>query len=199
MNANLQSYITRFTQLSAEEFAIVGELFEHRMIKKKRLLLKAGEVCDFEGYILKGCIREYFIDPDNIEVTLEFATEDWWVSDIASFESRTESRMYIETLEDSELLVLTRQKKEELLLRVPKLERMFRLMMQRHLSVIQNRLFDTISSTAMDRYIKFTARYPAISQRVPQHYIASYLGITAEFLSKLRKRHLKAKNPAPKK
>jgi len=192
MNANLGSYIARFTQLSPEEIAIVDELFEHRSIKKKRSLLKAGEICDFEGYILKGCIREYFIDPNDIEVTLEFATEDWWVSDIASFETQTKSRMFIETLEDTELLVLTKAKKDELLLRVPRLERMFRLMMQRHLAVVQNRLFDTISSTAMDRYIKFTTRYPSISQRVPQHYIASYLGITAEFLSKLRKRHLKS-------
>jgi len=195
MNANLQSYITRFTQLTPKEMAIVDELFEYRSIKKKSSLLKAGEICNFEGYVLKGCIREYFIDPDNNEVTLEFATEDWWVSDIASFEAQTKSRMFIETLEDAELLVLTKVKKDELLSRVPKLERMFRLMMQRHLTVIQNRLFDTISSTAMDRYIKFTVRYPTISQRVPQHYIASYLGITAEFLSKLRKRHLKNKPP----
>lgn len=195
MNANLVSYIARTTQLTPEEIAIVDELFEHRTVKKKRSLLKAGEICDFEGYILKGCIREYFIDPDDIEVTLEFATEDWWVSDIASFETQTKSRMFIETLEDTELLVLTKAKKDELLSRVPRLERMFRLMMQRHLAVVQNRLFDTISSTAMDRYIKFTTRYPAISQRVPQHYIASYLGITAEFLSKLRKRHLKSLPP----
>ena len=194
MNAALQSYITRFTQLSPDETAIADRLFEPRTVKKKRSMLKAGEICDFEGYILKGCIREYFIGPDNIEVTLEFATEDWWVSDIASFETQSKSRMFIETLEDTELMVLTKEKKEELLSQVPRLERMFRLMMQRHLTVIQNRLFDTISSTAMDRYIKFTARYPTISQRVPQQYIASYLGITAEFLSKLRTRHLRSQN-----
>jgi CRP-like cAMP-binding protein len=192
MNANLLLYISRFVQLTPEEISIVDELFECRSFEKKKLLLKAGQVCDFECYVLKGCLRQYFIDQDNQEVTLEFATEDWWLSDIASFETKTKSRMFIEALEDAELLVLTKGKKDELLLRVPKLERMFRLMMQRHLTVIQNRLFDIISSTAMDRYVKFTTRYPTISQRVPQHYIASYLGITAEFLSKLRKRHLKS-------
>ena len=193
MTSQLESYIDRFAQLSDDELEIVFSLFENRSFAKKVTLLHAGDVCDFEAYIVKGCIRQYFKDESGSEVTIEFATEDWWISDIASFESQTKSRTYIETLEDVELLVLTREKKDELLLKVPKLERMFRLMMQRHLSVIQNRMIDNIASPAMDRYIKFTNRYPTISQRVPQHYIASYLGITAEFLSKLRRRRVAAK------
>jgi CRP-like cAMP-binding protein len=99
--------------------------------------------------------------------------------------------MYIETLEDCELLILTRDSKERLLTEVPKLERMFRLMLQRHLTVVQKRLFKTISTTAMEKYLEFISRYPSIPQRVPQHYIASYLGISPEFLSKLRARNLK--------
>jgi CRP-like cAMP-binding protein len=153
------------------------------------MMLNAGEICEFEGYINKGCIREYFIDRKGSELTLEFAVEDWWVSDITSFESKTPSNMYIETLEDSELLLLSRDSKENLLRQVPKLERMFRLMIQRHLTVVQNRLFKTVAYSALDKYMEFVRRYPTISQRVPQHYIASYLGISPEFLSRLRNKH----------
>lgn len=166
-------------------------MLDYQAVPKKTMLLQAGNVCNFEAYINKGCIREYYIDRSGMEVTLQFAVEDWWVSDITSFQEQTISMMYIETLENCELLVLSRSAKEKLLVQVPKLERMFRLMIQRHLSVIQNRLFKTISHTAIEKYMEFLRRYPTIPQRVPQHYIASYLGISPEFLSKLRTRHLK--------
>jgi CRP-like cAMP-binding protein len=191
MYKEINRYVARFVQLTPEEVIIFNESLGHRIVPKKTTLLRAGDICDFEGYINRGCIREYFIDRKGMELTLEFAVEDWWVSDITSFESQTQSNMYIETLEDCELLVLSRKAKEVLLQQVPKLERMFRLMIQRHLTVVQNRLFKTISYPAMDKYMEFTRRYPTISQRVPQHYIASYLGISPEFLSRLRKRHQK--------
>jgi CRP-like cAMP-binding protein len=193
MYDRIQNYISRFVQLTPEEIAFINEHLELRSIPKKTIMLNAGEVCDFEAYVNKGCIREYFIDRKGAELTLEFAVEDWWVSDITSFESQSPSNMYIETLEDCELLVLTRDSKERLLARIPKLERMFRLMIQRHLTVVQNRLFRTVSYSAMDKYREFIKRYPTISQRVPQHYIASYLGISPEFLSRLRKRDQKGR------
>ncbi|UUF14697.1 MULTISPECIES: Crp/Fnr family transcriptional regulator [Flavobacterium] len=191
MFQKIREYLSRSVRLSEEEIKIFENSLELRLIPKKTILLQAGEVCNFEAYINKGCIREYFIDDAGIELTLQFATEDWWVSDITSFEDQIPSDMYIETLEDCELLVLTRQSKENLINEVPQLERMFRLMIQRHLSKLQKRLFKTVSSTAMDQYIEFVTRYPTISQRVSQQYIASYLGITPEFLSRLRAKHLK--------
>lgn len=191
MFQRIREYLSRSVRLSEEEIKIFENSLELRLIPKKTILLQAGEVCNFEAYINKGCIREYFIDDAGIELTLQFATEDWWVSDITSFEDQIPSDMYIETLEDCELLVLTRQSKENLINEVPQLERMFRLMIQRHLSKLQKRLFKTVSSTAMDQYIEFVTRYPTISQRVSQQYIASYLGITPEFLSRLRAKHLK--------
>jgi CRP-like cAMP-binding protein len=193
MQESIQNYISKFVNLTAEELSVVKACMQLREIPKKTMLLNAGDICNFEAYVLKGCIREYFIDHKGQELTLEFAVEDWWVSDITSFENQTPSIMYIETLEDCEILVLSRASKDELLARVPKLERMFRLMIQRHLSVLQKRLFRTVSYTAMDKFEEFLKRYPSLPQRVPQHYIASYLGITPEFLSKLRKRQMKQK------
>ncbi|MNQ45827.1 DNA-binding transcriptional dual regulator Crp [compost metagenome] len=192
MFQQIHDYLSRSARLSKEEVKIFEKHLELRKIPKKTILLSAGEICNFEAYINKGCIREYFVDRNGIELTLQFAMEDWWVSDITSFEDQVPSDMYIETLEDCELLVLTRQAKENLINEVPQLERMFRLMIQRHLSKLQKRLFRTVSSTAMEQYVEFITRYPTISQRVSQQYIASYLGITPEFLSRLRAKNLKS-------
>ena len=191
MFQNINAYVLRCVDLSARELEYFNSILEHKVIPKKTMLLQAGQVCPFEAYVIKGCIREYYIDSNGAEVTLQFAVEDWWVSDITSFQDQKVSNMYIETLEDCELLMLTRQSKEQLLAEVPKLERMFRLMIQRHLSAVQNRLFKTITNTATEKYLEFLKRYPALPQRVPQHYIASYLGISPEFLSRLRTRHLR--------
>ncbi|HWZ14675.1 MAG TPA: Crp/Fnr family transcriptional regulator [Mucilaginibacter sp.] len=166
-------------------------MLQYKVIPKKTMLLQAGNICHFEAYVIRGCMREYYIDDHGAELTLQFAVEDWWVSDITSFEDQKVSNMYIETLEDCELLMLSRQSKEQLLAEVPKLERMFRLMIQRHLSAVQSRLFKTVTNSGIERYLEFIKRYPTIPQRVPQHYIASYLGISPEFLSKLRTKHLK--------
>jgi CRP-like cAMP-binding protein len=188
---SINAYVLKRVKLSVGELEYFNSILEYKVIPKKTMLLQAGNVCSFEAYVIKGCIREYYIDSSGAEVTLQFAVEDWWVSDITSFQDQKVSDMYIETLEDCELLMLSRQSKEQLLAEVPKLERMFRLMIQRHLSVIQSRLFKTITHSGIEKYLEFIKRYPTIPQRVPQHYIASYLGISPEFLSKLRSRYLK--------
>ena len=188
MYDQINAYVNRSCHLTADEILYFNSLLESQKIPKKQMLLKEGEVCNFEAFINKGCIRTYYIDENGFEVTLQFAIEDWWVSDIASFQDHVPSNMFIETLEDCDLLVLSPHTKEQLLSRVPKLERMFRLMVQRNLAVLQNRLFKTISGSAQDKYNDFLHHYPDIPQRVAQHYIASYLGISPEFLSKVRGR-----------
>lgn len=182
----INTHVTKCTALSREELGYLDSIMEYRFVPKKTMLLHEGDICNFEAYINKGCIRSYYIDENGFEVTLQFAIEDWWVSDIASFQDHVPSNMFIETLEDCELLMLSPQTKEELLARVPKLERVFRLMVQRNLAVLQSRLFKTISTSAREKYLDFLKRYPTIPQRVAQHYIASYLGISPEFLSKVR-------------
>ncbi|MES1222794.1 MAG: Crp/Fnr family transcriptional regulator [Bacteroidota bacterium] len=185
---NINNYISKCVPVTKEELEYFDELLEYKKIPKKTILLHEGEICNFEAYIIKGCIRTYYIDEKGIEVTLQFAIEDWWVSDIASFHDHKPSSMFIETLEDCELLMLNPQTKEKLLAKLPKLERVFRLMVQRNLSVLQGRLFKTIATSGEDKYLDFIKRYPGIPQRVAQHYIASYLGISPEFLSKIRTR-----------
>lgn len=182
----INAYVTRCIDLSNEELEYFNSILEYTKVPKKTMLLHEGDVCNFEAYINKGCIRNYYIDANGFEVTLQFAIEDWWVSDIESFQNHTPSNMFIETLEDCELLILSPQTKELLLAKVPKLERVFRLMLQRNLAVLQSRLFKTISTSAQEKYLDFLISYPTIPQRVAQHYIASYLGISPEFLSKVR-------------
>ncbi len=180
--------ISQYADFTAAEQALFNDLMQYRQLPRKTLLLQEGEICNFESYINKGCIRNYYIDDKGDEVTLQFAIEGWWVSDITSFQERKPSKMFIETLEDCEVLMLTPESKEQLLQQVPRFERMFRLMVQKNLARLQERLFQTITTTATEKYLDFLDRYPTIPQRVAQHYIASYLGFSPEFLSKVRGR-----------
>lgn len=188
MFSQINSYVNRCLSFSAEELEVFDDLLQPRSVPKKTFLLQEGEICQFEAYIVKGCIKSYYIDENGFEVILTFGIEDWWVSDIASFHEQKPSRMFIETIEDCELLVLTPQTKEELLSKAPRFERVFRLMVQRHLSAYQERLFGNIAKPAQERYLDFLQKYPSLPQRVPQHLIAAYLGISPEFLSKIRSR-----------
>lgn len=186
MTHDISSYASKYVTATKEEMALFNSLLQPKIVPKKTLLLQEGEICRFEAYIEKGCARTYYINENGAEVTLQFATEEWWVSDIASFHDQKPSRMFIETLEDCELLILTPDNKEKLLRAAPCFERMFRIMVQRNLSRLQERLFQTIAKTAVEKYLDFIERYPTIPQRVAQHYIASYLGFSPEFLSKVR-------------
>ena len=188
MSQNIIENVTRFINLSQEEEKIFTDSLTLQTFPKKTVLLREGEICQFEGYIQKGCVRVYYLDDNGFEVTILFAIEDWWISDIASFQEQKPSKLYIEILEDSEIYMLNPTTKEELLQKIPKFERVFRMLVQRNLFTLQNRLVNTISKSASDRYLEFIKVYPSIPQRVAQYYIASYLGVSKEFVSTIRKR-----------
>ncbi len=188
MFATINDYVNRCGVFSPDDLAVFNGLLKPKSVKKKQLLLREGEVCDFEAYIAKGCLRTYYIDESGSEVILQFSVEDWWVSDIGSFLDQKPSQLYIEAMEDSELLTLNPARKEELLARLPQFERVFRLMLQRHVAAVERRLIRTMAKTAEQRYVDFVKQYPKLVLRIPQHYIASYLGMTPEFLSKVRRR-----------
>lgn len=179
--------ISRYVAFTKEELDIFDGLMEYRKVPKKTIMLREGETCDFEAFVVKGCVRKYYIDENGHEVILQFGTEDAWMSDISfSIYENCTSKVFIETLEDCEFLVFTPETKETLFLKAPRFERAFRILLLRNLSATQNRLFNTIAKSAQEKYLEFLEQYPTLPQRVPQHYIASYLGISAEFLSKVR-------------
>jgi CRP-like cAMP-binding protein len=183
----INNNISRYVNFTQQELDLFNSLTEYRKVPKKTIMLHEGEICNFEAFVIKGCVRKYYIDPNGFEVILQFAIEDSWVGDISfSIYEDKPSRVFIETLEDCEFLTFTPQAKEELFSQAPRFERAFRILLQRNLAATQNRLFNTISMTALDKYLEFLELYPTLPQRVAQHYIASYLGISAEFLSKTR-------------
>ena len=193
MYTQINNSISRYVSFSEEELALFNSLLEYKKVPKKTIMLHEGEMCNFEAFVIKGCIRKYFIDANGFEVILQFGIENAWVSDISfSIYEDKPSQVFIETMEDCDFFTFTPETKEALFEKAPRFERAFRILMQRNLSVTQHRLFNTISKTAMEKYVEFLELYPTIPQRVAQHYIASYLGISAEFLSKVRAKMAKS-------
>lgn len=186
MFAEIDQYVSRYITLTEEEKEFFHSLLKHRKMRKKNFLLQEGEICDFEAYLLKGCTRTYYLDKEGVETILLFAVEDWWVSDLSSFSERKPSNMFIETVEDCEFLFIDYKNKSLLFERIPKFERLFRVLVQRSLAVLQQRFYASVTQTAEERYLGFLEKYPLIVQRVPQHQIARYIGVSPEFLSKVR-------------
>lgn len=186
MFQEIDQHISRCAPISESELQIFHSRLKHRSFKKKTLLLQQDEVCQFEAYIIKGCVKKYYIDQDGEEVILQFAVEDWWISDIGSFSEQKPSNLFIETLEDTEVLMVDFESKQQLFRDIPMLERVFRIMMQRAYSVLESRFYATVAHPAEARYLEFLKNYPTIPQRVPQQEIASFLGITPESLSRIK-------------
>jgi len=194
MYAEIDKYLSKNTFISEGEFELLHSYLRKRILRKRGFLLSQGEICNFEAYIVKGCLKKYYIDEKGDEVILQFAVEDWWISDIGSFSEQKPSNLFIEALEDTELLLIDYANKEKLFADIPGLERVFRVMIQKAYSVLENRFYSSIAQSAEDRYLDFVKRYPAIVQRVSQTQIASYLGITPESLSRIKSRMIKKKN-----
>ncbi|OMP78080.1 MULTISPECIES: Crp/Fnr family transcriptional regulator [unclassified Chitinophaga] len=182
----LDQFVSKYIKLTSEETEIFHSLLEFKKVKKKQFLLREGEICQFEAFILKGCIRTYYVDKSGTETILNFAVEGWWVSDLSSFSEQQPSSQNIETLEDSELLVINFENKKILFDVIPAFEKVFRILVQRSLGVMQQRFYATLTQTAEERYLAFIDKYPQVVQRVPQHQIARYIGVSPEFLSKVR-------------
>jgi len=193
MFKQINTAISRYVNFTKEELDLFDSLLHFKQIKKKTIMLQRGEKCTFDAFVVRGCIRKYYLDENGYEVVLQFAVENSWISDISfSIYETDASHIFIETMEDSDLLIFTPETKQQLFERAPRFESAFRILVQRHLAVTQNRLLHNITYTAEQKYDEFLQTYPTIPLRVPQHYIASYLGITPEFLSKIRARKFKS-------
>ncbi|PZX11744.1 CRP-like cAMP-binding protein [Breznakibacter xylanolyticus] len=180
-------YFKKWTDLTEAEEAIIMSVFESVVIKKKNEMLVAGQVCSHLYFITKGCLRSYYIDTKGTEHIYQIRMDNNWISDLESFFSQKPSKYHIETLEDSHLLCITHERMEQLLVEVPRLERYFRILFQKAYVNALNRLNATMWKTAIDRYNDMIQEHPEVFQRVPLVYIASYLGITPESLSRIRR------------
>jgi CRP-like cAMP-binding protein len=184
----LLANISRHIQLDTQEVEYLQSVVQFRKLRRRQYLVQAGDVCKFETFVAKGCLRAYYVDKDGNDHILQFASEDWWISDLHSFLTQTPALLNVDALEDSELFQFDKPGLEKLYQTVPKLERYFRIMLQNAFIAHQQRILQNISLTADERYLLFRQKFPSLEQRVPQHQIASYLGITPEFLSKIRKK-----------
>jgi CRP-like cAMP-binding protein len=180
-------YLKKWTNISEKEEEIILSAFEPFSIKKKKDLLSYGNVCTHIDFIVKGCMRSYYVDDNGIEHIYQIRMDNSWISDLESFFSGKPSRYYIEALEDSQLLRITLAELDELYVKVPTLERYFRILFQKAYVNSLNRLSSTMWESATDRYNNLLKKHPDLFQRVPLVYIASYLGITPESLSRIRK------------
>lgn len=182
----LDNIARRDVHLTTAEIEILQSLFSHKKFRKHQYILQEGEVSTHDNFVIKGLSRTYRTDDKGQEHILRFTPEEWWTGDLASFLSGKPSIYNVDCLEDTEVLRITNPDLETLFERVPKMNKYFRLLYQKSIISYGLRLVSNLSMSASERYEEFVKRFPDIEQRVPNHQIASYLGITPQSLSRIR-------------
>ncbi len=190
MPTNLIHNIRKYIDLSAADELVINKYIHIIHSKKKEFLLKEGNVCTDLYFVEKGCLRMFFINKKDTEQITQFALDSWWLSDYNSFINNTASNYYIQSIEESEIISINKNNFEELLKEVPKVEKYFRIIMQKAVAASQHRSKLMYEMTKEEFYIHFSTSFPEFMQRVPQYMIASYLGLTPEYISELRKKKL---------
>ena len=182
----LYNKINTIVSVHEKEFQHFKSLFSTKKLRKRQYFLQEGDVCKYQAFVVKGIMRSYTIDEKGGEHILQFASEGWWAADLSSYLTGEPSFLNIDALEDVELLLLTKPSWEQAMKEIPSLEHYFRIIIQNHLVATQKRLLQSLAETADEKYSRFLQTYPECVQRLPQHQIASYLGITRETLSRIR-------------
>lgn len=183
--------IEKIISLTDEQKELILSKIELNHYKAKTVLLNAGEVAKYSYFVKSGILRSFTINDNIVEHVLQFACEDWWIGDMYSLISQKPSNLFIEVNEDAEVALLSKENQEELYYKIPKLERFFRILTENSLVAYQERLMDNLSLTAEERFEKFCSKYPSLIQKVPQKQIASYIGVTPEFFSKMKAKLLR--------
>ncbi|HLZ85846.1 MAG TPA: Crp/Fnr family transcriptional regulator [Puia sp.] len=186
--APLFAHMRKFVALDEEEEAILAAGLRHKKIKKKELLLKEAQVCNANYFVLRGCLRMYFIREDGVEQIIQFAIENWWITDFQSLDWHQPSRFNIQAIEPAEIAILDRTVTPTLCARLPQLDHYLRLVVQRAFAAAQQKLFFIHTFSGEERYHHFSNTFPQFVQRIPQYMVASYLGFTPEFVSKIKTR-----------
>jgi CRP-like cAMP-binding protein len=193
MNAFL-AYLKRYISLTKEEENILAEKLKHRKYLKGQYIVQEGDICRYQTFVAKGKTRTFYLDEQGKEHIVMFGIENWWTGDLGSFITQKPADFNVQCLENTEVIQLSYQNTEQLYKEVPKIERFFRILIQNAYVNTQKRIVRNYSLSARERYILFCEEYPEIVQRVPQYMIASYLGITKEFLSHIRKQIANSKS-----
>ena len=186
-NEPIINYFSNILPLNSEEIDALKKTFKERRIKRRQFILQEGYVCKLNTFVVEGCFRIYFVDEKGKEYNIQFAVENWWIGDISSFHSEEPSKLYIEALENSVILQIKKQDQLDLFVNHPKFNQIFRVFTENALVTYQRRVLQNISSTAEERYLDFLKRYPYFFNRISNVQIASFLGVTPEFLSVIRK------------
>lgn len=183
----LFQYFRNIIPLKENEKNELRERMQERKIRRRQFILQEGDVCKHYTFIASGCFRMFAVDRNDTEYNIQFAAENDWITDIGSFFSEKPSHLFIEAIEPSHVLQIERKDLTHLYTHHPKFDRNFRVIIENKFVELQNRVLQNISSTAEERYTTFLEQYPNLSNRLPSTQIASYLGVTPEFLSKIRK------------
>lgn len=186
------AYFSKLLPLDSAEIEAVKKAFIERKIKRRQFILQEGDICKLNTFIVEGCFRMYFVDEKGKEHNIQFAVENWWIGDIGSFYSEEPSKLYIEAIENSVILQIKKQDQLDLFVNYPKFNQIFRVFTENALVTYQRRVLQNISSTAEERYLDFVKRHPYFFNRISNVQIASFLGVTPEFLSTIRKKIAKS-------
>ena len=183
--------LAKHIQLTAEEEVLFLSKTEICYYKAKTILLNAGEICKNSYFVNSGLLRSFNINDHIVEHILSFACEGWWIGDMYSLLSQKPGNLFIQVLEDAEVVLLSKENQEILYQEIPKLERFFRILAENSLVAHQERLMDNLSLSAEERFEKLCKKYPDLIQKVPQKQLASYIGVTPEFFSKMKSKMLR--------
>lgn len=183
----LIKHLEGYIPLSSKEKLLLEEKFFVRKVKRREKILSEGNICKHYSFIVEGCFRMYGVDDKGYQHNIQFAAENEWIADIGSFHTKKASQLNIESVEVSAILQIDQESLYDLYLQMPKLDRIFKVIIENKYVELQNRVLQNFSSTANERYLAFVDQYPTLFNRLPNAQIASYIGITPEFLSKIRK------------
>lgn len=182
--------ISSIIQLEKNELEWFISILEPKSYNKREIVLRSGDVCQYETYVIKGCLKIFYTDNAGTEHIVKFAIEDWWAFDLQSFVTQTPAFYSIQALEDTETFRISITNHNRLYERIPKFEKFSRILFQNAYIMLQNRMTQNLFESAGEKYRHFSKKYPGLELRIPQKEIASYLGITPEFLSMLRKKQM---------
>jgi CRP-like cAMP-binding protein len=194
MTNKITSYIDKFVKLTEDEKKLFSSCFKEVKIKKRQFIVQPNFIAKHRHYVLKGAFRAYVVADQGQDHTITFAIDDWWITDYNSYIFQQPATMFVVALEDSIILQLDYEKEQELKLNNHKFETFFRIVAERGLAFQQRRIISNLTHTAEERYENFVSKYPLIVQRVPQYALASYLGMTTEFLSRIRNKRVSKKS-----